>query len=146
MNLSTIEKFNNGQPLTAGQLGEVLKEFEKQLSQKQIDAMRSVADATIDFASNIGKQAKAETATQVESATLQLKNEFETLKGQIPEANFKRLTRLIDEQEDAYRLKVSLSIKSIEKSVYEVLSHQPKVILAADDLNNTLTQIVMGRA
>ena len=146
MNLTTLETFNNGLPLTATHLAQILKEFEHELSKKQIDAMGLVADAAIDFACNVGRQSKADTMAQVESASQQLKNEFETLKGQIPEANYKRLTRLIDEQEDAQRLKVNLAIKSIENSVFKVLSNQPKVILATDDMSNTLTQIVTGTA
>jgi hypothetical protein len=145
MKLNSLDAVNNGLPLTAGQLAEILKEFEKQIGAKQIDAMNSAASSIIDFANGIGKQSKADTAT-LETTTNQLKVEFETLKGQIPEANFKRLTRLIDEQKSAQDLKVNLAIKSIEQSVFGVLSHQPKVIVAADDLNNTLTQVVMGRA
>ena len=146
MNLATIEKYNNGLPLTAGQLAEILKEFEKGIGAKQADAMNSAAVSIIDFAEGVGQRAKKDAAEKVEASSDTLKAEIKALKDIVPEASLKRVSRLIEDLESAQSLKVNLAIKSIEASVFGVLSHQPKVIVAADDLSNTLTQVATGRA
>ena len=126
-----------GEAITPLQLDAILKEFAKGLQATTTGAITEAAGMTLDYVGQVDNKAAG-----ASKAAADLKNEVAALKEILPEQSFGRLSKAVDQFEDAQRQKVSISIKAIEKSIGQVLSGKPELILGTDDFENTLQTIL----
>lgn len=126
-----------GETVTPLQLEAILKEFAKDLQATTTGAITEAAGMTLDYVGQVDKK-----AAQASQAASNLKSEVAALKEILPEQTFGRLSKAVEQFEDAQRQKISISIQAIEKSIGDVLSGKPELILGTDDFENTLQTIL----
>lgn len=125
--------------VTPKDLEAILESFSKQLKDTTIDAMMSASNITVDLISQVSTQAEV-----AKDSAASLKAEVDSLRSTLPEQTYGRLSKAVEQFEDAQRQKVSISISAIEKSIGQVLSANPKVLVTTGDFENVLEATLRG--